>query len=407
MPVEEPGGVPHGRPAQQSASVLHAPPDFTQLSPQMYGEPLPLVLGTQGMPQQSALVAHAWPVMAPASPVQPPAASVQRGMPSRSRWQVSLCCTLPAQHTSVAEHDWDCSRQIDPAGEHFWPWLHSPSFAPAAFEHLVFASLSGLPGPPQQSLSVAHTSPVGRQPLGGWQTWTPVGPYGAHEWLQQNVSPHAVVPPAAHTVPAMWQPPAPGPVGTLQVPSVAPLAFVQMPPQHSPSCEHASPVCVQNDGLPEHMPFTQYCEQQSPLPAQLLPEVLQAVFSGLQVLPPSAPAAQLPLQHWASLVHAWLSLVHTVPPHVPPLHTMVQQSVGDVHAAPCCAQVPIGFTQVCSVWSQLAEQQSLFDAHVVPTIWQLALPSAPLSAAPPLPSVETSADASLFPLESSELLPQP
>jgi hypothetical protein len=78
---------------------------------------------------------------------------------------------------------------------------------------------------------------------------------------------------------------------------------------------------VQNEPLPVQTPFWQTLEQQSPWLVQALPDVRQDVLSGVQV----PPAPQVPLQHWAELVHAWLSDVHCVEPQMPPLQTKVQQ----------------------------------------------------------------------------------
>ena len=59
-PCVEPGGALHGRPAQQSASVEHAPFAGTQVVPQTNADPPSpaLAFGRQGNPQQSALVAQ-------------------------------------------------------------------------------------------------------------------------------------------------------------------------------------------------------------------------------------------------------------------------------------------------------------------------------------------------------------
>ena len=59
---------------------------------------------------------------------------------------------------------------------------------------------------------------------------------------------------ALHTCPATVQPPEPGAVATLQSPSVEPTAIVQIPPQHSLSVLHTSPVCVQKEGVLEQNP---------------------------------------------------------------------------------------------------------------------------------------------------------
>lgn len=74
------------------------------------------------------------------------------------------------------------------------------------------------------------------QPLAGWQMKTPVSAYGTQSRLQQVPQPLQNEPSTAplHRV-------APG-LGTLHVPSVAPAAMSQMPPQQSLPRTHASPV---------------------------------------------------------------------------------------------------------------------------------------------------------------------
>jgi hypothetical protein len=88
VPFVEPGVEMQGRPAQQSAVVVHAPPALTHTPPpQMYrgtpASPAKAGFGAQGRPQQSALVAQACPAREPASP-HPTAISVQRGIPRMS-----------------------------------------------------------------------------------------------------------------------------------------------------------------------------------------------------------------------------------------------------------------------------------------------------------------------------------
>jgi hypothetical protein len=74
----------------------------------------------------------------------------------------------------------------------------------------------------------------------------------------------------------------------------------------------------------------------------------------------------------------------------------------------------MGFTQAFVAGSQLAEQQSAFDAQVTPASLQFGLvppvpPLPPLPALPPLPSCEVSAEASFLGVldPSSSSLPQP
>ena len=94
-------------------------------------------------------------------------------------------------------------------------------------------------------------------------------------------------------------------------------------------------------------------EQQSALPAQLLPAVLQLSLSGVQVL--SAP--QIPLQHEASFAHAWASETHCADEHWPPTQLSEQQSVPALHASSDAEQVVVIETQP-AFGSQTSEQHS-------------------------------------------------
>jgi hypothetical protein len=139
------------------------------------------------------------------------------------------------------------------------------------------------------------------------------------------------------TSPAGVQSDTPATAGTPQTPRLAPEAFVQAPPQQSASVAQASPSCVQKDGLPSQTPFVQSFEQQSALPAQGLPLVLQLGLRGAHVF---VPAAQLPPQHWESELQAWLSAVHWVAPQVPLPHTNVQHSGPAAQVAPAALHRP-------------------------------------------------------------------
>jgi hypothetical protein len=212
-----------GRPGQQSALVVQAPPLATQMGPQTNaGAPgADDELGTHGRPQQSALVAQACPARDPPS-VQGSPFRVQRGMPRMSCWQTSgFWLTLPAQQLFSALHDIVLSLQIAPAGRHAMPLSQRPTGSLAfALLQLPVPVWPLMPSKPQQSASERQTSPVGRQPLGGWQTSTPPR-YGAQARLQQS-PPHAGTPasflatppsaaaPAPQTSPAKEHPGTPG-----------------------------------------------------------------------------------------------------------------------------------------------------------------------------------------------------
>lgn len=131
------------------------------------------------------------------------------------------------------------------------------------------------------------------------------------------------------------------------MPTSAPLALLQRPPQHSVSVLQMSPVCVQNEGVFEQTPLLQKAEQHSPLVPHVLPDVLQEPFRGLHVLaPPSAEGLHTPPQQLASEVHALLSEMQSVAPQEPPAHTNVQHSLAVAHAVAPGLQLPIGATHI-------------------------------------------------------------
>jgi hypothetical protein len=108
VPEIAPGDTLHGRPAQQSAVVVHAPPAGMQLVPPALAlhtsGGVPAGFGTHGRPQQSALDAQALPSNADGSPVQSISAIKQRGMPSESCLHVFFWRTLPAQQFAFSLH---------------------------------------------------------------------------------------------------------------------------------------------------------------------------------------------------------------------------------------------------------------------------------------------------------------
>jgi hypothetical protein len=169
-----------------------------------------------------------------------------------------------------------------------------------------------------------------------------------------------------HTEPADKQPVVPGAAVTPQTPTLAPAAFWHAPPQHSLSTAQMSPSCVQNEGLPLQTPPWQSFEQHSLFAAHRLPLVLHVVLSGVHVLlgPHTVP------QHSEPCVHGWLSLMHKVCPHFPPVQFRLQQSVATAQLSPASLQIPvppIGAPHVFVPGSQLTEQHSALDVHAVPT----------------------------------------
>ncbi len=217
--------------------------------------------------------------------------------------------------------------------------------------------MPGRPDPcaPQQSLSFVHRSPSTWQPSAGWQIFTPVLTYGAQRRLQQPLQ-------SVHTVPS--RPPlqkvAPA-GGAPQVPSVAPDAMLQMPPQHCVPVVQTSLFWTQYEELSEQWPAAQSWEQQSPLAAQALPAVLQLALSGTHL-----PPVQFPPQQSALAVQAWLSEMQVSPAHVPPVQVRAQQSVPVVQVAPAFPQIPAVAVHWCIVGSHVPVQHSEFDWHGLP-----------------------------------------
>ena len=94
-------------------------------------------------------------------------------------------------------------------------------------------------------------------------------------------------------------------------------------------------------------------EQQSALPAQVLPAVLQLLLSGVQVL----FAPQVPLQHESLLAHDLPSETHCVAEHFSATQLSEQQSVPALHTSPDAEQVVVVETQP-AFGSQRPEQHS-------------------------------------------------
>jgi len=170
VPREEPSARMQGRPGQQSAVVEQPPPVPTQMPPQMKAGRLgPTVgLGAHASPQQSALLAHAFPACEPPSAQASPPI-VHLGIPRRSCWHTNgFLLTFPAQQLFSALQEPVASLHTAPAGRHELPLSHRPTRS-------VGLPLLQLPTPvtpfsplnPQQSESPRQISPVGRQPLGG------------------------------------------------------------------------------------------------------------------------------------------------------------------------------------------------------------------------------------------------
>jgi hypothetical protein len=218
------------------------------------------------------------------------------------------------------------------------------------------------------------------QPLAGWQIFTPVM-YGSQTRLQQSLHVPQSVP---STLPLQSDAPA---GGMPQVPLSAPAALLHAPPQQSVAFTHTSPFWMQYDEARAQMPPVQRPEQHSVFVVHVLPLVRQLGLSGLQTRPPASPDEHEPPQHWASLVHAWLSEVHCVALQAPLTQLSVQQSVDPAHFAPAGAHLLIPLMHVLDLPSQMFEQQSPFTAHGKPEPPHAGLPSPPVPSLPLAPSL--------------------
>jgi hypothetical protein len=78
------------------------------------------------------------------------------------------------------------------------------------------------------------------------------------------------------------------------------------------------------------------------------------------------PAEQLPLQQSPFALHAALSELQIVPPHLPPVHVTEQHSEFVMHAAPAGEHCPTLAVQSFDAESHVPEQQSLPLEHDFP-----------------------------------------
>jgi hypothetical protein len=264
-------------------------------------------------------------------------------------------------------------------------FLQIPTEKPAWISQTTLPSPGKpLPAAPQQSASFVQRSPSMWQPSAGWQIFTPDVPYGAQSRLQQ--SPHPL-----HTVPS--KPPlqklAPA-GGAPQVPSVAPAAIVQTPPQQSGPCEQVSPLWMQKEDAIEQWPEAQSFEQHSELCAHALPDVLHDLLSAVQL-----PPEHVPLQQSALAEHACPSETQVCVAHWPPTQESEQQSSDVLHVAPAASQLT-GAPPMHALarGSQRPEQHSTSLAQWDPEPTQRLVPPNPNP-----PSADTLPDAPPHPLE--------
>jgi hypothetical protein len=189
---------------------------------------------------------------------------------------------------------------------------------------------------PQQSLSAVHSSPVGWQPDGFWQTLDPFcPPIGPHAREQHDTS-HWTAP-GGQVIPATLQLPAPCPPAGPHVPFGFAPTLTQLPLQHWELCTQTSPLWAQNETV-AHVPFLQSPEQQSVLTEHPLPVVRH--------VPPNdahLPFVQMPLQHWLpaeQLPATGLSGTQARPEHSPLTQKPEQQSPACRHVAPGMLHAP-------------------------------------------------------------------
>jgi len=155
VPRALPTGATHVAPAQQSALAVHRSPAAAHVEARQTNGGVPDGFGTQGAPlQQFALDAH-----------EPPAAThvaaAQRATPSSSGLHVSWFVQLPLQQSHKRLQLSVASLHSSPSGLHPIGTLQKPVVAGGVIAHVAGVPLPpGRPGPPQQSLSCVHVSPV-------------------------------------------------------------------------------------------------------------------------------------------------------------------------------------------------------------------------------------------------------
>jgi len=154
---------------------------------------------------------------------------------------------------------------------------------------------------------------------------------------------------------------------------------------------------MQYDEASWHVPLLQYCEQQSSLPPQVFPAVLQVVLRVAHL-----PALHFPLQQSLSAPQACWSEMHAVCPHRPfAPQCRLQQSVPWMHLLPTSAQAPTPPAHRWVVASHKPVQHWSPVVHEMPEARHSVPPSPPPppnepssfeppSAAPPSPSTVAS-----------------
>jgi hypothetical protein len=202
--------------------------------------------------------------------------------------------------------------------------------------------------------------------------------------------------------------------GTSQVPSVAPAAMLQIPPQQSPPRTHASPVWMQYEPPSAQCPPVQRCEQHWSFVEHVLPAVRQVTLSGTHVVP-----LHVPLQHVAepaSFEQLCPSETHWAAAQKPLAQLSEQQSVGALHCVPCAEHRPTTEVHVLVLGSQTPVQQvepfvhgSLKTPHdTEPSggaslVLEASPPAAPpVPTPPPVPLVPP-----VPPTETSPVVPSP
>jgi len=156
VPRALPTAATHVAPAQQSALAVHGSPAAAHVEARQTNGGVPDGFGTQGAPlQQFALDAH-----------EPPAATqvaaAQRATPPSSGLHVSwFVLQLPLQQSHKRLHPSVASLHSSPSGLHPIGTLQKPVVAGGVIAPVAGAPPPpGRPGPPQQSLSCVHVSPV-------------------------------------------------------------------------------------------------------------------------------------------------------------------------------------------------------------------------------------------------------
>src|SRR5690606_5767038 len=262
--------------------------------------------------------------------------------------------------------------QISPAGAQPPGFPQRPIVSPAMISHT--------PGPMallQQSASLRHSSPAGRQPPRYWHERKPL-PSSAHAREQHSPEFSHASPAGSHSESTAQRP-------SLHWPLQQSVPAVQI----SPSLRQRPPG--------SHRPSVHREEQQSPFDEHASPHGLHSPASA------QAPPSQRLEQQSLSAVHALSATAHAASAHAPATHPSEQQLAATSQAAHTAPQASAEtHSSLVGVISHAPLQHSALVAHAAPTPLQTPPPSVGVD-----PSGRGRAPSALIPASIESVEPSP